>query len=287
MKTATQNVRKRLPVQVKLVDPKRPKKVTRGRRPTTVIPIKSAPDNIGQAIDIESAIEKKTPYGVVRCGDCLYFKDTRHPNYDAPCANLGRLAKGVAPKCYADNVNALKGKGTQMTTALNVLASQLTGQQMRTIGTMLMNADKVKKLGFDFLERVFFAVGSPRYLSNYYSGHVVGTSGYAKQVMVIGAQRTGTGTIIAHLARESILSMREYTARRDALVAKGLIYDPGLTQKRPPVIDDGQAEKYVPPMLDTSPEFLEAKAAGSSSKRKKSLAPPSGSARSSVSLLVD
>ncbi len=242
--------------------------------------VKSRPKFI--PIDIESAIKNKAPYSATKCGDCQYFKGSRHPSYDAPCQAMGRLAVGVAPTCFAPNVNALKNKGTQMATALNVLAGQLNTQQLRTIGTLMVNAHKLRKLGFDFLERVYFAVGSSRYLSNYYAGHVIGSAGYSGHLIVLGAKRTGTNSIVAYLDRESLLSLSDYEKRRETLVSRGLIYDPNTTRKHPPVLKDDKAAQYVPPMIDTSIESLEARAAGP--RRQKTLTPGANNTRVSTSV---
>ena len=228
------------------------------------------PNNIHTVIDIESAIQKKAPYSVTKCGDCQYFKGGRHPNYDAPCSEMGRVASGVAPTCFVPNVNALKSKGTQMATALNVLAGQLNAQQLRVIGTLMVNSTRIRKLGFEFLERVYFPVGNARYLSNYYSGFVVGSAGYDRNLMVLGSSRTGSTTIVAHLDRESVLNLAAFSERRDLLVRKGLIYDPATVQRKPPVLTDDSASNYAPPMIDTPIEALEARAA---SRRQKTLAP--------------
>ena len=85
------------------------------------------------------------PHVAARCSSCLYFKSSTHPTMAAPCSKLGRLGRGIAPKCFVPDVNAVKKHGMQLAGALELITRNLNTPQLQVLGSILMTTGSLRK----------------------------------------------------------------------------------------------------------------------------------------------
>ena len=215
------------------------------------------------------ASEKRIATTYLRCGDCYYFKK-RHPRFEVACVKNGVLPKAVAPVCFVPNIDPLRKNGTHFLSFMNLVAGNLKPAQFRTLAALFNRESKLRSTGFSLFEKVFFYVTNPNYLSNYYSGHVLGIGGDKTELVVMGTLSTKTPLIIAHLFLEHVIPTKASVANRDELVRRQRLFDPIFTRTRfrkATMVD----KAYEPPTLDMTLEELEA--AAEKSKEARAQAP--------------
>lgn len=193
----------------------------------------------------------------IRCGDCIHYKGSPHPTFGEPCFELGVRPNSVAPDCYTPNVGLLRDLGPDAFTLLASFITSSTPQQVRIIAGLMRAASSVERLGFHFMQRVYFHIGgNTPTLDRVYSGHVLGI-GLDKQVQVVGADymRQSRGACVASLDKASLMNAVQFKKFKAKLIAAGQLK--ALDPKKAAAI---AGDNYEPPTFETSPELLEAKA---------------------------
>ena len=200
----------------------------------------------------------------LRCGDCLHFKGTAHPQFGAPCSTLGVKAYAAAPPCYMSNVQVFRKAGPHTFATLAGILSHFTPQQSRVLMGLLKSVGSLEKHGLTFLQKVYFHVGED-YLDNYFSGRVLGV-GVNGTISVVGENyfHNSKTPIVAYLFPDSVLNDERFQKRKNALTKKGLVYAP-----RKPHRNEISGSDYEPPTMETSPEMLEKMASKQWGKKKK------------------
>ena len=184
----------------------------------------------------------------------------------APCSKLGRLGRGIAPKCFVPDVNAVKKHGMQLAGALELITRNLNTPQLQVLGSILMTTGSLRKANLSPFQRVYFPIGNKQYLSNWYSGTVIGMGSGDDRVVVLGASPRGsTQPIVAQLFQDSLVQETTWQTMRDKMIASGKIVDPESSSRRTKI---KHPTSYTPPMLDVDPEELEARAKDTKKKRR-------------------
>lgn len=189
-----------------------------------------------------------------RCGDCIHF--AKYPRYEHPCKQLGVTPAAKAPACFSPNVFALQKTSPDVLSQLGLLLKDFTATEARVLLGLLMRKKSLLKLGLRFGQRVYFRLFQADYVSNYYSGFVVGVSTFPTQEVYISSdldkRQVGKPAIVA-LAVDSVYTYSQYKQIIVKLSKAGKAIDPNhperkLFEKSKKPIDVG----YEPPTLYTA-----------------------------------
>jgi hypothetical protein len=217
----------------------------------------------------KDATEKGIATTYIRCGECAYFR-VKRPNFEVKCSESGVLSRAIAPTCFVPNFNTLKRGGVQTVSVLNLLAGNMSVQQVRTLAALFNRESRLRKVGLFLFQKVYCWVSDPKYLSNYYSAYVLGVGVLDSEVVLLGSFSNSQKPILAHVLREHVLDDKTFAIKKDQLIKKQQIYDPKIKRN---LKQKGLAKEkdYEPPTLDMSIEELEAaasKLAGMGLKKK-------------------
>lgn len=186
---------------------------------------------------------------ILRCADCLHYDATRSPIYDTVCKTRGVLKNAAAPNCFTPNISTFRTLGPEFYHVLAVLTSTLKPSAVRVLAGILKTSPSLSRRGFHLFERVYFTVGSGRYLSNYFSGFVIAPGATTRSVIVAGSLKRSVKVVTAILEASSLMKYEDFVPIRDKLIASGKIIDPdSVTVKFKPKIL--KSAEYEPPTLD-------------------------------------
>lgn len=192
---------------------------------------------------------------ILRCQDCLHFKGTRSPIYDTVCKNRGILANAVAPNCYTPNIAVFRPLGINFYQTLRALTANLPPSTVRVLTGIFKTSPKLKSKGLTIFQKVYFSIGNPKYLSNWFTGYVVAPGMSPRLFLVAGSLKRSTRVVTALLDVESMVTQEKFVDLREAMVAKGNLVDPeNLRTKFKPL--NAKAAEYEPPTIDKINEDL-------------------------------
>lgn len=198
----------------------------------------------------ESGISKDNL--VLRCGDCMHYDGTRSPLYEDPCKKRGILSKSIAPKCYTPNIAVFKNLGPHFYQTFSLLVANMRPSSLRVLAGVIKSAPALSRKGFSLFEKVYFAVGNPKYLSNYFSGYVISSGVTGDLVLVAGSLRKSARMVTASLAIDSVLTLEQFVKLRSKLIEKGALIDPETVRTKFKPKKGTKAEDYEPPTIDTA-----------------------------------
>lgn len=196
----------------------------------------------------------KTSIGL-KCGDCLHFNTTA--KFEKTCVNLGVKKFSDAPSCYAPNVYFLGRKNPDVINQLGFLLRDFTAQDQRIFLSLLKQASSFeKKYKLKFGQPVYFCLGSD-YLSNYFSGYVIGVADAGEGQVFVGSDLKGRQRgkpLTCTLLRDSVFTIPEWKKKEAQLKKANRLVDPSplfntVALKKSELKEDG----YVPPSLDSAP----------------------------------
>ena len=192
------------------------------------------------------------------CGDCLHYRGSRHPNFDAPCATLGVGMKGEAPSCFTPDVTAFKSLSKDTFPLIASLVAAMSSRQSRVLMSVLKYAGTLERVGMTFLEECFFCLSSEQeaYLDDYCRGYVVGLN-KTGGLIIVGTDflQGSKNSMIAYLDKSSVLNEEQFRVRRKNLVDKGKI-------RKPLVARMEKKNLYIVPTIDDGPGKVNATAPG-------------------------
>lgn len=211
----------------------------------------------GAAVAAESRVH-------MRCGDCMHFQQSSHPQFGQVCEQRGVKKFATAPNCYTANVHVFRRVSPKTFLTLAPIVAGFSNQQARVFMGLLNTQAQLEKLGLFLLQRVFFCIGND-YLDNYYSAYVLGV-GPEKHILLVGSDylKTQKGATVAQLMKDSLLDHKEFVKRRAYLIEHGLLYEPRKPHKNEL---EGAAE-YEPPTMETPVSLLEKNANRSTNPKK-------------------
>jgi hypothetical protein len=194
----------------------------------------------------------------LKCGDCMFFAESRHPSKGSPCNKLGVQSFGTAPHCYTANIRVFRKVAPEAIAATAALVAAFSAQQQRVLMGLLKNAASLERCKLSFLEKVYFSVGNPDYLDNWFCGYALGLDP-DKNVMVAGSDylQKGTAVTTAYLMRSSLYTRAKFVDMKDKMLASGKLYEPRKPKKNHVVAID-----YEPPTIETAQSWLDSAAAG-------------------------
>lgn len=201
---------------------------------------------------------------VLRCGDCMHLKGTKHPSFNERCAERGVKTGAVAPPCYTPNVTVFRRHSLDTFRILAAVIRSFSPQESRVLMGILHKSNRLEKFGFNFLDKVYFRLGD-EYLNNFYSGYVLAV-GIERTLLIIGAkQLENKRPMIAHLEADSVYSVDKFRRVKKRLVENGLLNDPETRRlKLPRTVD----VDYEPPTIDSAQTLLQEKAVADPRKPK-------------------
>lgn len=188
---------------------------------------------------------------ILRCGDCMHFGGTRSPLYDEPCSKRGVLNKSIAPNCYTPNIAVFKSLGAHFYQTLSILVANMRPSSVRVLAGVLKTAPTLARRGFSLFEKVYFAIGDPKYLSNYFSGYVISPGVSGEAILVAGSLSKSSRMVTASLHVSSVMTLNQFKEKRAALVAKGALVDPEMVRTKFKPKRGTKAEEYEPPTIDS------------------------------------
>lgn len=194
----------------------------------------------------------------LKCGDCMFFAESRHPAKGQPCNQLGVQSFGTAPHCYTANIRVFRKIAPEAMAATAALVASFTAQQQRVMMGLLKNAASLERCGLSFMEKVYFAVGNQEYLDNWFAGYALGLDP-DKNVMVAGSDylQRGTAVTTAYMMRSSLMTKSKFITLKEKMISQGKLYEPRKPHKNTVVAID-----YEPPTIETAQAFLDSAAAG-------------------------
>jgi hypothetical protein len=196
---------------------------------------------------------------VLKCGECLHFKGSPHPAIGQVCQLRGVKTYALAPNCYTPDVHQLKSISTESMAQLSMFVASCKPSQAKILMGMFKVQAQLKRFDLAFLEKVYFAIGTGEFLSDYYGGFVMGV-GPQQAILIVGTQyfSNARNPVVAQLDRRSVLTRSEFGKRASRLSARGRLNPPKARQEIyvPPNIAD-----YVPPTIESSQELLESRVA--------------------------
>lgn len=197
--------------------------------------------------------QKATKFNVdLQCGDCLHYKGSAHPKFEAPCIKRGVGTKSEAPACYTPDVSAFRTMSKDVFPMLAALVGCMTPKQSRVLMGILKYAGSLEKVGLTFLEVVYFTHTTPTtaYLEDYYCGYALAMT-RTGQVVLVGSDylKSSAASMIAYLDKGSVLRANVFAKRKEALVREGKIHRlKSIKRPRPETDVD-----HVVPTIDEGP----------------------------------
>lgn len=205
---------------------------------------------------------------ILKCGQCMHFRGSAHPSIGTPCQTSGVKPYAIAPDCYTPDVHQLKAISPESyATLATIVASCKPQQAMILMGMFKGHATLKRRTNFSLMEKVYFAIGTGEFLSDYFAGFALGMAPHEK-VLIVGTQYFSNqrSSVVASMDAKSILSREAFQKRVSRLVKTGKLAPPRERFKMevPPDI-----AKYEPPTIESSQELLEATAGGTPKPKRK------------------
>lgn len=160
----------------------------------------------------------------ITCGDCLFFSRQKLPDYKSTCHLLGVAASRAPCRMFSPNVltesiaQALDDKALRA--ALNAIPDGATG----ALAVAITKAAKLRAAGFKVGQVVYFnviGVSSDRdYVANYYKGRIVMLN-LDGDAMIVGSNK-----ITATINPATLLTVKQWKAKRSDLIKRGKLVDP-------------------------------------------------------------
>jgi hypothetical protein len=187
-----------------------------------------------------------------KCGECLHYRQSKHPSFENVCSTLGVRTFAIAPRCYTPDYPKVI-KNIDEFVQLASLFNGMTTQQKRIFVGILKQAPTGRKLHIG--TKVYLNYRGTEYVSNYLCAYVVGYTS-AHEIVVTGSPELGSRgrAFFAYLkGDESLLTPKEWRTKFLKLRKAGRIQDPkslivrDITKK---VADD----TYEVPTIDNAPK---------------------------------
>ena len=212
--------------------------------------------------------QRPTNFNVgLQCGDCLHYKGSANPKYEAPCIKRGVGSKAEAPACYTPDVSAFRSISKDVFPMLASLVSLMTPKQSRVLMGVLKYAGSLEKAGLQFFEMCYFCNCPPEtaHLEDYFYGYAIAAT-RSGQVVLVGSDylRQAPSSLVAYLDKGSILREAVFQKRKDKLCAEGKIHRLRSSVGTRRLEDEG----YVVPTIDDEPKALKTKKGKRGSMRK-------------------
>lgn len=211
-------------------------------------------------------VKKEGSRTLLRCGDCLHFAGTKHPDYESICSKRGITAGASAPMaCYSPDVHVFRRHGPEFFTALAVLTAAMNAREVRVLFGMLTSAAHLKKKGQTLFAKAYICINNGKYLSDYYSGYILGR-GTDGTTLLLGKSVLDKHKPPMVAQAMNVLTPAEFRKKKEELKQAGRINNPH-TKRRYIPITPAKLDSYEPPSIDTSKQELENRAAGKGRKR--------------------
>jgi hypothetical protein len=189
----------------------------------------------------------------LKCGDCLHF--ALNAKFEKPCSELGVKRFTEAPNCFSPNVYLLGKKNPDQLYQLGLILKDFSAQESRVFFSLLKQANQFEKhYGLKFGQPVYFCIGAD-YLSNYFSGYVIGVAECGDSQVFIGSdlQKKQRGKpLTGSFLRESVFTVSEFKKKREQLQKQGRLQDPNPLFTKPKAQLMKEVD-YTPPSMDTVP----------------------------------
>ena len=194
---------------------------------------------------------KETKFNVgLMCGDCLHFKGSAHPKYEAACAKRGVGTKVEAPMCYTPDVAVFRTLSKDVFPMLSALVGSMSHKQSRVLMGLLKYAGTLEKAGLTFLEECYFCSAplAEAYLEDFTRGYAL-TMTKSGQVVLVGSDylKASSASMVAYLDKASVLNDAAFQKCKDRCMESGRVYRP----RRPKVVMS--TLDYNVPTIDDEP----------------------------------
>jgi hypothetical protein len=173
----------------------------------------------------------------LRCGECIFL--TKFQTYAKPCSQYGTVPSSeVCQRFVAD-----PAKLVPLSDVRKLLELMSSIRNPNALAASIASVRKVRKLGFELGQTVYFRVMGKDYLNNYATAMVLGVNGKAK-LMVAGAQN-----FIASINGDQLLGREEWEAKRARLVSRNLINEPDGGLRKITLQGKNRLVAFEPPSL--------------------------------------
>ena len=220
------------------------------------------------ATTVMFAEDKATKFNVdLQCGDCLHYKGSANPRFEAPCIKRGVGVKSEAPSCYTPDVSAFRSMSKDVFPMLASLVTLMTPKQSRVLMGVLKYAGSLERAGLTFFEMCYFCNCPPEaaYLEDYFYGYAMSMT-KGGQIVLVGSDylRQSPTSMVAYLDKGSILREAVFQKRKDKLCDEGKIHRLKSIVNPRRLTDEG----YVIPTIDEAPRAPKSKKKGKTGSRK-------------------
>lgn len=196
--------------------------------------------------------QKATKFNVdLQCGDCLHYKGSANPKFEAPCIKRGVGTKSVAPSCYTPDVSVFRSMSKDAFPMLASLVSLMTPKQSRVLMGVLKYAGSLESAGLQFLEQCYFChkPADSAYLEDYSKGYAL-TMTKSGQVVLVGNDflNNSPAAMVAYISKSSIIQEAAFLKRVERCIDLGRIHNPKTAKRISAGVD------YVVPTIDDAPQ---------------------------------
>lgn len=211
--------------------------------------------------------QKATKFNVdLQCGDCLHYKGSAHPKFEAPCSKRGVGTKSEAPSCYTPDVSAFRAMSKDVFPMLASLVGLMSARQSRVLMGVLKYAGSLERAGLTFLEVCYFCNCPPEtaYLEDYFYGYALSMT-RSGQIVLVGSDylRQSPTSLVAYLDKGSVLREAVFQKRKDRLCDEGKIHRLRSILGPRRATDEG----YVIPTIDDAPKAPKTKGKKGTSRK--------------------
>lgn len=170
---------------------------------------------------------------VVKCQDCQFFKNGRHPQQGKPCSELGYKTFAKACSLYQPNTSQMV-QHLDVLQAMGKVSKEMEDSEARILSWLINNIPNLKKAGFTFGQPVYINLSSPQidFVNCWFKAHVVnvitlkdydGANVYHVQVV---SSITETNPTMLTMPLSSLLTLAQWKAHKRELEKEGLVKIP-------------------------------------------------------------
>lgn len=190
---------------------------------------------------------------LLRCGDCLHFKGTRHPSKEEQCIKLMVKPNSAAPECFTPNIAVFGKHSAQLIRTLALILRAFTANEHRVMMGLLSRAATLKGSEHDFFSMRYFALKDGTYLSDWCYGFVLSKSGEDNSYLLAGdSVLIGRAGLTANVMQDSLIKPKAFRKIEARLKEEGKVFRPEAK-----LLKKVKGADYEPPSIDSvDPEEL-------------------------------
>jgi hypothetical protein len=202
---------------------------------------------MAKKVEVEKIDVKRGPLQLnVKCGSCMFLNRAgayANSKGGVTCASFGTVSSSDPCRWYTPDPKQVRNpEGTSLGEMLDKLTDC---RNAHGLAAALLSRGRVRRLGFELGEEVYFHVMGGDYICNYSAGRIIGS---VHNTLII----EGLGCI-GHFKPDSVMHVGDWDLKLGRLLKANKINDPEGGLRKVGRGNDARLEKYVPPYMKTAP----------------------------------